>query len=481
MTSAAELIEQNGRGVEFRLSPPPLGEILLRRDGSRFTMAAVRDLKERDPKAHRAWLKSLSAEEKAALLRNWWFMARPEQLLPAGDEWAFWLYLAGRGAGKTRTGAELVREWVRRGYGRLGLIAPTAADTRDVMVEGESGILAVCHKDDFDHDGNPMGKPDYEPSKRRITWENGALASLYSADEPERLRGPQHEAIWADELCAWRYPETWDLAMFGLRLGKHPRAFISTTPKPKKLIIDLMKDSSCIVTRGSTYDNRANLAGQFFKQVVAKYEGTRLGKQELEGLVLEEAEGALWTRQLLDETRRRAIPDGDFYFLRIVVAVDPATTHDKDSNETGIVVCGLGSDKHGYVLADYSGKYSPGGWAKKAVKAFHTWQADVVVAEGNQGGEMVRHTVQTEDSDVNVQIVHASRGKAARAEPIAAKFEKGTAHMVGAHPNLEDQCCVWEPLSGEASPDRLDAMVWGLTACLLGKGITDTGKLAGFY
>lgn len=426
------------------------------------------------------YLATLSDEEAAALMRDWSFLARDEQLPPAG-EWAFWLYLAGRGAGKTRTGAEWVRSLIKQGFKRGGLIAPTASDVRDVMVEGESGILATAWENDFDDFGNHMGKPIYEPSKRRLTWENGAMCTLYSADEPERLRGPQHEFIWADELCAWRRPETWDLAMFGLRLGKDPQAFISTTPKPKKLIIDLIKDPACAVTRGSTYSNRANLAPQFFEMVVKKYEGTRLGKQELEGLVLEESEGALWNRELLDTTRIPCVPGGDFWFTRIVVAVDPATTAKAESDETGIIVCGLGNNGHGYVLADYSGRYSPGQWAKQVARAYHTWQADVVVAEGNQGGEMVRHTIQTEDRNLNVQIVHASRGKAARAEPIAAKFEKGEAHIVGSIAELEDQLCVWEPLSGEESPDRLDAMVWGLTACLLGKGVTDSGKLAGFY
>ncbi len=426
------------------------------------------------------WLDSLTQEEHEGFLKDWFFLARSEQLAPAGD-WANWIYLAGRGAGKTRTGAEWVRSQVRAGFRRGGLIAPTAADVRDVMVEGESGILACSWANDIDYKGRTMGIPLYEPSKRRLTWQNGAQCALYSADEPERLRGPQHEYIWADELCAWRRPETWDLAMFGLRLGRNPQAFISTTPKPKKILIELIKDSASVTTRGTTYDNRANLAGKFFTQVVKRYEGTRLGKQELMGILLEEAEGALWSRPNLDATRKAGLPAGDFYFKRIAVAVDPAITAKATSDETGITVQGLGSDDHGYVLADYSGRYSPAEWAKKVDMAWKVWQADIVVAEGNQGGDMVKHTIHTQNRNINVQIVHASRGKAARAEPIAALFEQKRCHMVGNFNDMEDQLCVWEPLSGDESPDRLDAMVWGLTSLMIGKGMTGVGKLRGLY
>lgn len=439
------------------------------------------------------WIASMTDVEAHLALKDWWFLARDEQLPPPGD-WAYWLYLAGRGAGKTRTGAEWTRDLVKQGYRRGGLIAPTAADARDVMIEGESGLMACCDKYDQTYDGVHLGKPLYEPSKRRVTWENGAMITLFSADEPERLRGPQHEFIWADEIVAWRRPETWDLAMFGLRLPtRPPKAFISTTPKPKKLILDLMKDPSTALTRGSTYSNRANLATKFFEQIVTKFEGTRLGQQELMGVVLEEAEGALWSREMIDRTRLLNIPlNPNFYFARIVVAVDPAITATEDSDETGIVVVGQGNDGHSYVLADVSGTMMPGAWAKKAVDTAVLWQADAIIAEGNQGGEMVRHTINTEIANRNslgnsmvslpIQIVHASRGKAARAEPVSALHEQGKIHFVGRKlQELEDQCCVWEPLSGDGSPDRLDAFVWGVTACVLGKGVTDSGKLKGFY
>lgn len=455
----------------------------------RYGLTMEKFRKHPNARLFRRWLSSLDDMEAHLALKDWWFLARDEQLPPAGD-WAYWLYLAGRGAGKTRTGAEWTRDLVKQGYRRGGLIAPTAADARDVMVEGESGLLACCDKYDSTYDGVHMGKPLYEPSKRRVTWENGAMVTLFSADEPERLRGPQHEFIWADEIVAWRRPETWDLALFGLRLPtRPPKAFISTTPKPKRLILDLMKDPSTVMTRGSTYSNRANLAEKFFQKIVTKFEGTRLGQQELMGVVLEESEGALWSREMIDKTRVPCIPlRDDFYFLRIVVAVDPAITANATSDETGIVVVGLGNDKHAYILADVSGTMMPGAWAKKVVDTAVLWQADAVIAEGNQGGEMVRHTIQSEINtrrgavSLPIEIVHASRGKVARAEPISALHEQGKVHFVGSSmTELEDQLCVWEPLSGDGSPDRLDAMVWGVTACILGKGIADSGKLKGFY
>ena len=445
---------------------------------NRVTITQLRTLPQ---KQQLAWWSSLTPEQADAFLHDWSFLARDEQVQPEGDGWAYWLYLAGRGAGKTRTGAEFTRDMIKKGYKRIGMIAPTSADARDVMVEGESGILSCSWDQDVDNKGDVMGIPQYEPSKRRLTWRNGAQAFTYSADEPERLRGPQHDLLWADELAAWRRPETWDLAMFGLRLGKKPLAFISTTPKPQKLIIDLMKDPFCTVTRGSTYDNRANLPDTFFATIIKKYENTRLGDQELLGIILEEAEGALWTRGLLDMSRKDIPTDKDFYFVRIVVAVDPAITAKTESSETGIIVVGLGNDGEGYIIADYSGTYSPGKWAKKSVAAYRLHKANFVVAEGNQGGEMVRHTIHTRDKNVPVTIVYASRGKAARAEPVAALFEQNRCHMTGKLSQLEDQLCVWEPLSGKESPDRLDAMVWGVTFCMLGAGQSGQGKLEGAY
>lgn len=437
------------------------------------------------------------------LYRDWWFMARDEQLPPTND-YKFWLYMAGRGSGKTRTGAEWTRDLIRQGYNRGGLIAPTAADVRDVMVEGESGLLAVCQSWDKDYRGSAMGRPIYEPSKRRVTWENGAMVTLYSADEPERLRGPQHSFLWMDELAAWRRMETFDQAMFGLRLGRAPKVFISTTPKPKPLVKRLFAratnpaDKEVVVTSGSSERNAVNLAPGVIEELRDMYAGSQLGRQELDGVLLEELEGALWTRKIINQNRYDVMPtllDPGFYFLRIVVAVDPATTDKEDSDETGIVVAALGSDEHAYVLADYSGKYSPDGWGKKVAEACAVWQADMVVAESNQGGDMVKFVIHAVDPMLMVRMVHASRGKIARAEPVAQKYEQGKVHHVG-HPvvlsdgskneghldNLEDQMCTWERLSATYSPDRIDALVWALTELMVsGKKAIVTSKLRGTH
>lgn len=411
-------------------------------------------------------LEELTDQEAEELLRDWRFVARSEQIAPDGD-WRTWLFLAGRGAGKTRSGAEWVRDLVKSGYLRIGLIAPTSADARDVMVEGTSGILSVSWQHDRDRFGKPMGLPSYEPSKRRLTWGNGAMATLFSAEEPERLRGPQHDAIWADELAAWKdAQDAWDMAMFGLRLGDDPKVMVSTTPKPIPLLRALLKDPTTIVTRATTYANKANLANAFMSQIVKKYEGTRLGRQELAGELLEEAEGALWNRELIERARLKGpLPQ----MKRIVVAVDPAVTAKQESNLTGIVAAGLGVDGRGYVLADSSDRYSPDAWARKAVAQFDSLKADRIVAEGNQGGELVRHTIQSVRPNAPVTIVHASRGKQARAEPIAALYEQGKVSHAAAFSELEDQMCTWEPLGDPPppSPDRIDALVWALTALML--------------
>lgn len=437
------------------------------------------------------------------LLTDWYFLGREEQLPPT-DDYKFWLYMAGRGSGKTRTGAEWTRDLIKAGYNRGGLIAPTAADARDVMVEGESGLLAVCREWDRDFKGNLMGRPLYEPSKRRVTWENGAQVALYSADEPERLRGPQHGFLWMDELAAWRRMETFDQAMFGLRLGKKPRVFISTTPKPKTLVKRLYKraldptDHEVVMTTGSSERNAVNLAPGVIEELRQMYSGSALGRQELDGVLLEEIDGALWSRKNLERFRAHAMPtivDPSFYFTRIVVGVDPATTDKEGSDETGIVVCALGSDGHGYVLADYSGKYSPEAWGQKVSYAFNTWQADMVVAEVNQGGDMVKYVINSINPNITVRMVHASRGKMARAEPVAQKYEQGKVHHVGVAKimadgskhdghldNLEDQMCTWERLSATYSPDRIDALVWCLTELMVdGKKPVVTGKLKGMF
>lgn len=331
---------------------------------------------------------------------------------------------------------------------RAALIGRTAADVRDVMVEGESGILAKSA---------PGFRPTYEPSKRRLTWPNGAMATTYSADQPDQLRGPQHSWAWADELAAWPYRDTWDQVQFGLRLGAHPRFAVTTTPRPTSLVRELLKDPRVFVVRGSTYDNASNLAPDFLAKMRKRYEGTTLGRQELHAEVFDEAPGALWKRSRIDELRRLVVPD----LVRIVVAIDPAITASEDSDETGIVVAGRCRDFSLWTIEDVSGRYSPDEWARKAIDAFVRWKADRLVAEANQGGDMVEDVIRQRDRDVPIRLVHASRGKATRAEPVAALAEQGRAHHVGSHPALEDQLCTWVP--GMPSPDRMDAYVWAGT------------------
>lgn len=355
--------------------------------------------------------------------------------------------MAGRGFGKTRTGAEWVRARVAAGSRRIALVAPIASDARDVMVEGESGLMSVFP---------PNERPLYEPSKRRLTFTNGAIATTYSADEPDRLRGPQHSDAWCDEIGAWRYPETWDMLMFGLRLGTDPRCVATTTPKPTRIVRDLVAQPNTVITRGSTYENRENLAPAFIDQIVRRYEGTRLGRQELAGELLLDVPGALWNLAMFD--LRPMAPD----MVRIVVAVDPAATSNEDSDETGIIVAGKGVDGMYYVLDDRSCRESPDGWARRVVKAYDDWGASRVVVEVNNGGEMVSRVLKTVRPGLPIAEVRATKGKYTRAEPVSALYEQGMVWHTRPYDELETQLVEWTPESGE-SPDRLDALVWGIT------------------
>lgn len=404
-------------------------------------------------------LGALTAEELQALRYQWRFWARPDQLPPDDDAWRGFLLLGGRGAGKTRA----LVEWARTGLqprDRVAVVARTAADIRDVLVEGESGILAVSP---------PWDVPNYEPTKRRLTWANGATAHLYSAEEPDVLRGPQHSKLIADEIATWpRAVETWTNAMLGLRLGDDPRWAAATTPRPTALLRQLMADPTVVVRRSTTYDNAPNLAPAFLDSIIRRYEGTSTGRTELLGEFVEEVEGALWTRVLCDTQRlRRRLPAD---LARVVVGVDPAATSGVNADMTGIVVAGRDRDDHYYVLADRTVRATPRGWADRAVRAYRDHKADRIVAEKNAGGEMVAAVIRQVDPNVPLKLVHASRGKRVRAEPVAAVFEQGRAWFAGDFPDLVDELCTWTPDSPD-SPDRLDAMVWALTELLAPRGV----------
>ena len=398
---------------------------------------------------------------------DWTIWARPAQLPPPGD-WRVWLILAGRGFGKTRSGAEWVNAVAERDpQARMALVAANLPEARAVMVEGESGLLSV---------GAPWRRPVFEPSLRRLTWPNGAQATLYSAAEPDSLRGPQHSHAWCDEIAKWdnaggRAVSGWDNLMMGLRLGVLPRAVATTTPRAAVLIKRLLAESAggdVTVTRGSTYDNAANLPARFLRAVKRTYAGTALGRQELDGELLEDIEGALWTRAMLEDCREPAAPE----LARVVVGVDPPASSEGDA--CGIVVAGRAEDGTAHVLADASvRRASPERWARAVARAAEAWNADRVVAEANQGGAMVASVLRAAELSLPLKLVHASRGKTARAEPVAALYESGRVRHAGTFPALEDELCGL--VSGGAyqgpgrSPDRADALVWALSELMLGR------------
>lgn len=419
--------------------------------------------------------RSLAAQLADTLADGGWrAKARPEQLPPVGDAWNGWLFVGGRGAGKTRTGAEWVCEEVETGRAkRIALVAPTAHDARHVMIEGESGLLSVAPS---------WNRPDYEPSRRRLSWRSGAEAYTFSSEEADRLRGPQFDLAWADELAAWTdLQSTWDMLMFGLRLGQHPRWLATTTPRPIAQLKALLKRDDVVVSRATTFDNAANLAPAFLETIRTRYEGTRLGRQELNAELLEDVQGALWTRDMLEKARfiGGAVPD----LKRVVVAIDPSGTQGEgDSGDAvGIVVAGVGRDGLGYVLSDCTIKASPAVWGARAVAAYQEFRADRIVAERNFGGAMVQHVIRTVNPSVPYREVTASRGKIQRAEPIAALYEQNKVRHVGNFTELEDQLAAMtgEGYLGDGSPDRADALVWALTE-LMTKPQAQ-GAVQGFY
>lgn len=421
---------------------------------------------------------------------NWRLHARPAQLPPPG-EYDTWAHIGGRGSGKTRGGAEWARDLIEvHDYRHLAFVAPTAADARDTMVLGKesgSGILDVCP---------PWNMPEYFPSKRVVVWPSGAMATLYSAEKPGRLNGPQHWAAWGDEPGVWDYgQDTVDMLLFGLRLGPCPLLHCTSTPKPAPWFRDFLlgpKDDitgqrippeGVVLTHSETDDNAANLSGVFLKRLTSRYGGTRLEEQERRGRFLEDVEGALWNQDSIDRHRVHQAPQLD----RIVVAVDPAVTKNRKSNETGIVVAGKvyspqHDEDHFFVLDDrWSGKLAPLEWARGAWDAYDEYEADRITHETNQGGDLVPQNLATARGDYPVSVlknwgVRAARGKRTRAEPVSSLSAQGRLHMVGSLPKLESQLTTWEPDKGQDSPDRLDAMVWAVTE-LMGGAAVDTDSI----
>lgn len=372
------------------------------------------------------------------------------------------MFLAGRGTGKTRSGAEWVRERVKQGARRIALIAPSYCDARAVMIEGESGLLNI---------GYPTERPKYQSSLRQLTWPNGAIAQVFSAENPDGLRGPQFEYAWADEFCAWSYAEeTLSNLRFGLRLGRDPKLVITTTPKPTKALLDLIKQDGVVITKAKTSDNKAFLADGFIETVENIYGGTRLGRQELDGEIIRDYQGALFTHQLIDNNRTHKMPD----FNKVVVAIDPPITSGERSDACGLIVAGRsgeGAQAICTILHDGTVQgLRPNQWANKAIELWRAWDADYLLAEINQGGEMVKTILAAINSQTPIHTVYASKSKSARAEPVAALYEQGKVKHFGTFPELEDELCklgVKEYQEKATSPDRADALVWAVTDLLL--------------
>jgi phage terminase large subunit-like protein len=431
------------------------------------------------PEGYESWPIEKKKAFNRSLKYNWDFWARPTQKLPDLDlPWEIWMILSGRGWGKTRTGAEAIKKLMTENPNcRIGIIGQTAGAVRDVCFEGESGLISVMPPEMLDQK-KKIGK--YNRSLGQLTLANGSMAFSFSGADPEKLRGFQSHFLWMDELCAFQYAqETWDMARFGLRLGRHPRVIITTTPKPSPLIIELVRrgreePDNVILTTGSTFDNAANLPEPMLLDLRKRYEGTTLGRQELYAELILDDPGALWKRDLIEETR---ISPHEFdlrKMAKIVVAIDPSMSAvtERDS-ETGMIVAGLGENGHAYIIEDCSAlRPSPDTWSRLAIEKYHQYAANRIVAEVNQGYDLVTNLLNTHDETVPVKKVYATRGgKFLRAEPVAALYEQKRVHHVGLHGKLEDQMTQWIP--GKPSPDRLDAMVWAVTDLMLGGGIAE--------
>ena len=410
-------------------------------------------------------LRQQGHKKTAALYTDWLLRARGKQITPLSTDWFIWLILAGRGWGKTLTGAHDAALFaLRNPEVRVAVVTPTFGDLRRVAFEGPSGMLKFIPKECL-LEGRGQG---YNSSSHEIRLYNGSKIMGFSATEPERLRGPQFHRAWCDELAAWRYPETFDQLMFGLRLGDNPQCIITTTPKPTKIIRDLLGREDCHITTGSTFENSDNLAESTLRMLKDKYEGTTMGRQELYAEVIDAMEGALWSPKIIDQKRLKTVNKEKL--TNIIVALDPAVTSGENSDETGIVVVGKDSDNQYYVLEDKSGKYKPDQWGRVAIDMFYQWDADRIVAEVNNGGDLVERLIRTLDHEARYKSVHASRGKIVRAEPIASLYEQGKVHHVGVFPELETQMCTYTGERLRPSPDRLDALVWGLSELSKSRG-----------
>lgn len=414
---------------------------------------------------------SLDESALIALQKDWYLRkpgretkgARLNQIPPRG-KWEAWLVLAGRGFGKTRTGAEWVHERVREGARSIACIGPTAGDVRDYMVYGPSGLLASAREGET---------PVYEPSKRLLTWPNGAQAHLYTSEEPKHLRGPQHDTAWCDELCAWEnQQEVWDMMQFGLRMGE-PRVIVTTTPRPQKLLRELMTAESTVISSGSTFDNEENLAPEFIRAMRKKYAGTALGEQELYAKILSDVKGALWKKEHIKHCTKENLP----YIEKTVVAIDPSVAESGDGDECGILVMGLDGEGQVYILSDMSGNYSPNEWAAVANDLCLEYSVDCVVAERNNGGALVESVLRAFGVSTKVNLVWAAKSKKARAEPLVLLYEQGKVYHFGVMQKLEDEMVTWSAKAGEASPNRIDALVWGaFELCGFGDKRADMGE-----
>lgn len=412
-------------------------------------------------------MNTLTPEILAEIKKSpWWFIGRPEQQEPEGD-WFIWLILSGRGWGKTRTGAEwLARKVMDNPKTKDGvstqwaIFAPTFKDAKSICVEGPSGLLKALQHNGLENEKDYI----YNKSSHKIDFANGARIHTFGTDSPDTGRGLNLSGAWLDEVASWQYPyETWTEGLApALRIGERPRVVVTTTPKPIRLLREWANrtDGSVHTTRGSTFDNSKNLSKNALEELRNRYEGTRTGRQELYGEILEQAEGALWTRNWIEDSRIDL--DQVPRLVRVVVGIDPAVTSGEGSDETGIITCGLGEDKQFYVLADDTLRATPDAWGRRALQAYTKWRADRIVAEVNNGGDMVAMVIHQVDRNAPVKKVHATRNKTTRAEPISALYEQGKVHHVGGFAKLEDQMVLWTPESRK-SPDRLDALVWALT------------------